>query len=50
MAPQVVEAVELQSGQASVLFATELSASIAVALHGINFQRPGQETSVFESV
>ena len=29
---------ELQNGQASVIFATELSATIAVALSGINFQ------------
>eukprot|EP00434_Breviolum_minutum_P006419 symbB.v1.2.005666.t1/scaffold327.1/size259883/19 len=36
---KVVELVEMQSGgHAEVLFATALSATIAVALHGINFQ------------
>lgn len=36
---KVVELVEIQSGgHAEVLFATPLSASIAVALHGMNFQ------------
>lgn len=36
---KVVELVEVQSGgHAEVLFATPLSASIAVALHGMNFQ------------